>query len=69
MNLAPRYEFLVGLRDEILAWVRASYGETGPVVDDADLSRIINDLGTARRATARRPRTRGSPRSTRPTAA
>jgi type II secretory ATPase GspE/PulE/Tfp pilus assembly ATPase PilB-like protein len=46
MNLAPRYEFVVGLRDDILAWIRASYGETGPVVEDADLSRIINDLGT-----------------------
>jgi type II secretory ATPase GspE/PulE/Tfp pilus assembly ATPase PilB-like protein len=46
MNLAPRYEFLVGLRDDILAWVRASYGEQGPVVDEADLGRIISDLGT-----------------------
>ena len=46
MNLAPRYEFLVGLRDDILAWVRASYGEKGPVVEEADLGRIINDLGS-----------------------
>jgi type II secretory ATPase GspE/PulE/Tfp pilus assembly ATPase PilB-like protein len=46
MNLAPRCEFLVGLRDDILTWVRASYGEKGPVVEEADLSRIINDLGT-----------------------
>ncbi len=46
MNLAPRYEFLAGLRDDILGWIRASYGETGPVVEEADLSRIINDLGT-----------------------
>ena len=46
MNLAPRYEFVVGLRDDILAYVRASYGEAGPVVEEADLGRIINDLGT-----------------------
>ncbi len=46
MNLAPRYEFVVALRTDILAWVRASYGETGPVVEEADLGRIINDLGS-----------------------
>ena len=46
MNLAPRPEFLVGLKDDILAHVRASYGEKGPVVEEADLGRIINDLGT-----------------------
>ena len=45
MNLAPRYEFLVGLRDDILDYVRKSYGETGPVVEEADLGRIILDLG------------------------
>ena len=46
MNLAPRYEFLVGLREDILVWVGASYGEKGPVVEEADLGRIISDLGT-----------------------
>jgi len=46
MNLAPRYEFLVGLREDILAWVRSSFGESGPVVEEADLGRIIMDLGT-----------------------
>jgi type II secretory ATPase GspE/PulE/Tfp pilus assembly ATPase PilB-like protein len=46
MNLAPRCEFLVGLKDDILAHVRASYGEGGPAVEEADLGRIINDLGT-----------------------
>jgi type II secretory ATPase GspE/PulE/Tfp pilus assembly ATPase PilB-like protein len=46
MNLAPRCEFLVGLRDDILQCLRASYGEAGPVVEEADLGRIINDLGT-----------------------
>ena len=46
MNLAPRCDFVVGLREDILACVRASYGEAGPVVEEADLGRIINDLGT-----------------------
>jgi type II secretory ATPase GspE/PulE/Tfp pilus assembly ATPase PilB-like protein len=46
MNLAPRYEFLVGLRDDILSWVQQSYGESGPVANEADLGRIILDLGT-----------------------
>jgi type II secretory ATPase GspE/PulE/Tfp pilus assembly ATPase PilB-like protein len=46
MNMAPRHEFVVGLRDDILAWVRLSFGETGPVVEEADLGRIILDLGT-----------------------
>ena len=46
MNLAPRCEFLVGLREDILNCVRASYGEAGPIVEEADLGRIINDLGT-----------------------
>ena len=45
-NLAPRYELLVALREDILGWVGASYGETGPVVEEADLARIINDLGS-----------------------
>jgi len=46
MNLAPRCDFVVGLREDILTCVRASYGEAGPVVEEADLGRIINDLGT-----------------------
>jgi type II secretory ATPase GspE/PulE/Tfp pilus assembly ATPase PilB-like protein len=46
MNLAPRYDFVVGLRDDILGYVRTSYGETGPVVEEADLGRIIDDLGS-----------------------
>jgi type II secretory ATPase GspE/PulE/Tfp pilus assembly ATPase PilB-like protein/GAF domain-containing protein len=46
MNLAPRCEFVVGLREDILNCVRASFGESGPIVEEADLGRIINDLGT-----------------------
>ncbi len=61
MNLGPRYDFLVGLRDDILSWVRASYGETGPVVDDADLSRIINDLGTGEEGEAEEAEDTGQP--------
>jgi type II secretory ATPase GspE/PulE/Tfp pilus assembly ATPase PilB-like protein len=45
-NLAPRYDFVVALREDILSWIRASYGEVGPAVEEADLSRIINDLGS-----------------------
>ncbi len=61
MNLAPRYDFLVGLRDDILTFVRASYGESGPVVDDADLSRIINDLGTGEEGEAEELEDSGQP--------
>jgi type II secretory ATPase GspE/PulE/Tfp pilus assembly ATPase PilB-like protein len=46
MNLAPRYEFVVALRDDITAWVRSSYGEAAPAADEADLGRIISDLGS-----------------------
>jgi type II secretory ATPase GspE/PulE/Tfp pilus assembly ATPase PilB-like protein len=52
MNLAPRYEFVVALRTDILGWIRASYGETGPVVEEADLGRIINDLGSGEESEA-----------------
>jgi len=46
MNLAPRSEFLVGLRDDILAFVRTSYGEAAPTAEEKDLGRIIMELGT-----------------------
>jgi len=47
MNLSPRYEFRVGLKHEILAYIAASYGEKtdGTATDAADLARIINMLG------------------------
>jgi type II secretory ATPase GspE/PulE/Tfp pilus assembly ATPase PilB-like protein len=61
MNLAPRYEFLVGLRDDILVWIRASYGESGPVVDDAGMSRIINDLGSGEEGEAEEAEDAGPP--------
>src|SRR5438477_313136 len=47
MNLAPRYDFQVALKHEILAYIALSYGEkldsTGP--DSADLAKIIDQLG------------------------
>jgi type II secretory ATPase GspE/PulE/Tfp pilus assembly ATPase PilB-like protein len=50
MNLAPRYEFHVGLRHEILAYIAASYGEVAePQTDSADLAKIIDSLGEGER--------------------
>jgi type II secretory ATPase GspE/PulE/Tfp pilus assembly ATPase PilB-like protein len=50
MNLAPRYEFHVGLRHEILAYIAASYGEAAEVqTDSADLAKIIDSLGEGER--------------------
>jgi type II secretory ATPase GspE/PulE/Tfp pilus assembly ATPase PilB-like protein len=46
MNLAPRHEFLVGIKNDILEFVRASYGDSTPVVEEQDLGRIIMELGT-----------------------
>src|SRR5205085_5625012 len=46
MNLAPRYEFVVGMKHEILAYIAASYGESlEPQVESADLAKIIDQLG------------------------
>jgi len=46
MNLAPRHEFMVGLRSDILDFIRASYGDTSPAADEEDLGRIIMELGS-----------------------
>jgi type II secretory ATPase GspE/PulE/Tfp pilus assembly ATPase PilB-like protein len=46
MNLSPRNEFMVGFRQDILDYLRASYGESGPAVEEQDLGRIIMELGT-----------------------
>jgi type II secretory ATPase GspE/PulE/Tfp pilus assembly ATPase PilB-like protein len=46
MNLAPRYEFWVGMKHEILAYISNSYGEKeAPTQDAADLAKIIDMLG------------------------
>ena len=46
MNLAPRHDFVVGLRGDILEYIRSSYGETGPAAEEQDLGRIIMELGS-----------------------
>jgi type II secretory ATPase GspE/PulE/Tfp pilus assembly ATPase PilB-like protein len=47
MNLAPRHDFVVGLRADIMDYIRASYGEAaGGGGDDQDLGRIIMELGS-----------------------
>ncbi len=46
MNLSPRYDFWVGLKQEIMAYIAASYGEAEDVsTDSADLAKIIGMLG------------------------
>ena len=45
MNLAPRYDFMVAMKHEILAYVSASYGEkTEAAQSESDLARIIESL-------------------------
>jgi len=46
MNLAPRHEFAVALRDDIAEYIAASYGMSAPVREEADLGRIIMQLGS-----------------------
>jgi type II secretory ATPase GspE/PulE/Tfp pilus assembly ATPase PilB-like protein len=47
MNLAPRHDFVVALRSDILDYIRTSFGETaGGGQDDQDLGRIIMQLGS-----------------------
>src|SRR5258706_382710 len=46
MNLAPRYDFWVGMKHEILAYIGASYGEAEEAAaDSADLTKILDLLG------------------------
>src|SRR4029077_5793410 len=48
MNLAPRYDFWVGLKHDILAYIASTYGERldggSDSADSADLARIIDSL-------------------------
>jgi type II secretory ATPase GspE/PulE/Tfp pilus assembly ATPase PilB-like protein len=46
MNLAPRHDFLVGLRSDILEYINASYGVTSQAAEEKDLGRIIMALGS-----------------------
>ncbi|MFZ2491085.1 MAG: GspE/PulE family protein [Thermoanaerobaculia bacterium] len=47
MNLAPRYEFWVGMKHEILAYITESYGEkeAAEAQADSDWAKIIDSLG------------------------
>jgi type II secretory ATPase GspE/PulE/Tfp pilus assembly ATPase PilB-like protein len=46
MNLSPRYDFWVGMKHEILAYIAASYGESeDSATDSADLNKILDSLG------------------------
>jgi type II secretory ATPase GspE/PulE/Tfp pilus assembly ATPase PilB-like protein len=46
MNLSPRYDFWVGMKHEILAYIGASYGESDDAASDsADLNKILDSLG------------------------
>jgi type II secretory ATPase GspE/PulE/Tfp pilus assembly ATPase PilB-like protein len=46
MNLAPRHDFLVGMKADILDFINQSYGVSGQGSDEADLGRIIMQLGS-----------------------
>jgi type II secretory ATPase GspE/PulE/Tfp pilus assembly ATPase PilB-like protein len=46
MNLAPRAEFLVALKDDIVEYINTSYGLAGQSSDGQDLGRIIMELGS-----------------------
>jgi type II secretory ATPase GspE/PulE/Tfp pilus assembly ATPase PilB-like protein len=48
MNLAPRHEFMVGLKPDIMEYIRATFGEAGgaSAVEEHDLGRIIMELGS-----------------------
>jgi type II secretory ATPase GspE/PulE/Tfp pilus assembly ATPase PilB-like protein len=46
MNLSPRYDFWVGMKHEILAYIATSYGEAEEsTTDSADLAKILDQLG------------------------
>jgi type II secretory ATPase GspE/PulE/Tfp pilus assembly ATPase PilB-like protein len=46
MNLAPRTDFFVGLRPDIIDYINRSYGITAATAEEADLGRIIMELGS-----------------------
>jgi len=46
MNLSPRTDFLVGLRADIIDYINRSYGITTATAEEADLGRIIMELGS-----------------------
>lgn len=46
MNLAPRHDFVIALKKDINEYINASYGITTPSAEEADLGRIIMELGS-----------------------
>jgi type II secretory ATPase GspE/PulE/Tfp pilus assembly ATPase PilB-like protein len=46
MNLAPRHDFVVGLRADIVDYIGTSYGLTPQTAEEQDLGRIIMQLGS-----------------------
>src|SRR5258708_15787439 len=48
MNLAPRHDFVVALRQDIMQYINENYGGVGggPAVQEEDLGRIIMELGS-----------------------
>ena len=48
MNLAPRHDFVVSLRQDIMQYINDNYGGVGggPAVQEEDLGRIIMELGS-----------------------
>ena len=46
MNLAPRHDFVVALKKDINDYINVSYGVSTPSAEEADLGRIIMELGT-----------------------
>ena len=46
MNLAPRHDFVVTLKKDINDYINRSFGVTTPSAEEADLGRIITELGS-----------------------
>jgi type II secretory ATPase GspE/PulE/Tfp pilus assembly ATPase PilB-like protein len=46
MNVAPRHDFVVALRADIVDYINASYGLGTMSAEDQDLGRIITELGS-----------------------
>jgi type II secretory ATPase GspE/PulE/Tfp pilus assembly ATPase PilB-like protein len=46
MNLAPRHDFVVALKGDIIEYINMSYGVSTPRAEEQDLGRIITELGS-----------------------
>src|SRR5687768_15794000 len=46
MNLAPRHDFVIALKKDINDYTNVSFGVSTPSAEEADLGRIIMELGT-----------------------